>query len=101
MWHEERLLIDGELVGADAGGTFETFDPSTGTVLGTAADATVVDADKAMAAARRAFDETGWSTDTELRLRCIRQLHEALTRHRDELQELVVAETGIPVMMTE
>ena len=101
MWHEERLLIDGQLVAAEGGRTFETIDPSTGTVLGSAADASVADADRAMAAARRAFDTTSWATDVGLRLRGLRQLHEALLGHRDELQELVVAETGIPVMMTE
>ena len=57
MWHEERLLIDGNLVAAEAGNTFETVDPSTGKVLGTAADASVGDAQRAVAAARRAFGE--------------------------------------------
>ena len=100
MWHEERLLIDGELVEAEGGRTFETIDPSTGEVLGTAADASLADADRAMDAARRAFDTTDWATDVGLRLRGLRQLHEALVRHQEELRELVVAETGIPVMMT-
>ncbi len=100
MWHEERLLIDGELVDASDGGTFETVNPATGETLGVAADATVADAERAMAAARRAFDETDWATDVDFRLRCVRQLHEALLRHRDDLAALVVAETGVPVMMT-
>ena len=100
MWHEERLLIDGELVAAEGGRTFETVDPSTGEVLGTAADASLADADRAMDAARRAFDTSSWATDVGLRLRGLRQLHEALVRRSDELRELVVAETGIPVMMT-
>ena len=100
MWHEARLLIDGELVAAQGDRTFETIDPSTGEVLGTAADASVADADRAVAAARRAFDETGWATDIGLRLRCLRQYHEALVRHQEELRELVVAETGIPVALT-
>src|SRR4051794_618287 len=100
MWHDERLLIDGELVEAEGGATYETHDPSTGQVLGTAADASVGDAERAVAAARRAFDETAWSTDVELRLRGLRQLHEGLLRHQEELRELVIAENGVPVMMT-
>jgi acyl-CoA reductase-like NAD-dependent aldehyde dehydrogenase len=101
MWHEERLLIDGELVAAENGRTFDTVNPGTGQVLGTAADASVADAHRAVASARRAFDGTSWSTDKELRVRSLRQLHEALVSHRDELRDLVVAEAGSPVMLTE
>ena len=101
LWHEERLLIDGELVAAEGGRTFETTNPATGEVLGTAADATIADADRAIAAARRAFDETDWSTDKELRLRCIRQLHQALVKERESLRPLLVAEVGAPLMLTE
>ena len=39
-WHEERLLIDGELVPAAGGATYETINPATEAVLGVAADAT-------------------------------------------------------------
>jgi aldehyde dehydrogenase (NAD+) len=101
MWHEERLLLDGELVPAEGGKTFETADPSTGKVLGTAADGSVGDAGRAVASARKAFDTSPWATDAGLRLRCLRQLHEALVSHQDELRPLVVAEVGSPVMLTE
>jgi len=43
MWHEDRLLVDGELVAAENGATYETISPATEAVLGTAADASVVD----------------------------------------------------------
>ena len=101
MWHEERLLIEGELVEAEGGRTFETIDPASGEVLGTAADASVADAGRAVASSRRAFDDTAWATDVDLRLRSLRQLHEALVDHQDELRQLVVAEVGAPVMLTE
>ena len=39
FWHEENLLIAGELVPAEGGRTFETLNPATGQVLGVAADA--------------------------------------------------------------
>ena len=58
LWHEERLLIDGDLVAAEGGATFDTVNPSTGEVLGTAADASLADVERAIAAARRAFDTT-------------------------------------------
>ncbi|MDT5392034.1 MAG: aldehyde dehydrogenase, partial [Mycobacterium sp.] len=64
---ESRLLIDGKLV-AGSGGTFPTVNPATEETLGVAADATAADMDAAIGAARRAFDETEWSTNVELRV---------------------------------
>ena len=66
-WHEERLLIDGALVPAAGGATYETINPATEEVLGAAADASVDDARRAIAAARRAFDTTEWSRDHGIR----------------------------------
>ena len=100
MWHDERLLIDGDLVEAEGGRTYETVNPSTGEVLGTAADASASDADRAIAAARRAFDTTDWATDHGFRARCLHQLHQALVKNAEDLRHLVVAETGLPVMLT-
>ena len=89
---ERRLLIDGRLLGTER--TFPSINPATGAVLGYAPDATVADAEAAVAAARRAFDNTDWSTNTELRIRCLEQFHQALIEHRDELAELTIAEVG-------
>ena len=69
MWHEERLLINGDLVPAEGDRTYETVDPTSGEPLGSAADASVGDADRAIQAARTAFDTTSWATDVELRSR--------------------------------
>ena len=101
MGYEDRLLIDGELVAAEGGRTFATLNPATGAVICELADATVGDAGRAVAAARRAFDETDWATDRDLRLRSLRQLHQALIDHADELRPLIVADVGAPVMLTE
>jgi aldehyde dehydrogenase (NAD+) len=92
------LLIDGELTVGKA--AFETLNPATGEVLGTATDATADDMDRAIGAARRAFDETGWSTDLALRVRGLRQLAEALKNHREELRELTIKEVGAPRFLT-
>ncbi|KRE26580.1 aldehyde dehydrogenase [Mycobacterium sp. Soil538] len=96
---ESRLLIDGKLVAGSAG-TFPTVNPATEETLGVAADASADDMSAAISAARRAFDETGWSTDTALRVRCIRQLQQAMRDHVDELRELTMAEVGAPRMLT-
>jgi aldehyde dehydrogenase (NAD+) len=89
---DRRMLIDGQLVETDR--TFATLNPATGEILGHAPDAGVADAEAAIAAARRAFDATDWSTNVELRIRCLDQLHAALVEHRDELGALTVAEVG-------
>jgi len=100
MWHEERLLIDGELVPAEGGRTYETISPSTEEVLGAAADASLDDVRRAIAAARAAFDTTEWSRDKELRLRCLRQLHQGLLDNSEHLREILIAEVGMPRSMT-
>jgi aldehyde dehydrogenase (NAD+) len=99
-WREERLLIDGELVAAAGGATFETVNPATEAVLGVAADATVADAQRAIGAARRAFDSTEWSRDHELRARCLHQLHQALLDNFEPLQQILVQEVGAPISST-
>ncbi|MBO0680107.1 aldehyde dehydrogenase [Mycolicibacterium sp. S2-37] len=96
---ESRLLIDGKLA-AGAGGTFTTLNPATEEVLGVAADADAADMSRAIEAARSAFDDTDWSTNTELRVRCLRQLKDALREHVEELRELTIAEVGAPRMLT-
>lgn len=96
---ESRLLIDGKLV-TGSGGTFETINPATEEVLGVAANADQADMGAAIGAARAAFDETDWSTNTELRVRCLRQLREALQANVEELRELTIAEVGAPRMLT-
>jgi acyl-CoA reductase-like NAD-dependent aldehyde dehydrogenase len=89
---DRRLLIDGRLL--ETARTFPSLNPATGAVLGHAPDATVADAQAAVVAARRAFDDTDWSTNTELRVHCLEQLHRALVEHRDELAALTTAEVG-------
>ena len=74
------LFIDGVLTGGGAG-RFATVNPATEEVLGTAANADADDMDRAIGAARRAFDSTDWATNTDLRVRCIRQLREAMREH--------------------
>ena len=96
---ESKLLIDGKLVAGSAG-VFPTINPATEDTLGVAADATTADMGTAIEAARRAFDDTDWSTNTELRVRCIRQLREAMREHIEELRELTIAEVGAPRMLT-
>ena len=54
------LLIDGKHVHAEDGRTFNTFEPATGEILAEVALAGAADVEKAVAAARRAFDDGPW-----------------------------------------
>lgn len=98
---ERRMLIAGELVDSVSGATFDNVSPATGAVLGVTAAADADDMDRAIAAARRAFDTTSWSTDRELRKRCLAQLQSAIELEKDDLRTELVAEVGCPVMTTE
>jgi len=96
----QRMLIDGKLVAAEADRTYPSVNPATGQVLDHAPDASVADAQAAIAAARRAFDATSWATDVAFRVRCLDQLHRALTEHKEELRELTIADVGAPRVIT-
>jgi aldehyde dehydrogenase (NAD+) len=97
---ETRNLVAGRLVGARGGATFENVDPATEDVIGRCADATREDMEAAIAAARRAFDETDWSTNPTLRARGLRQLHAAMVEAKEQLRTIVVHEAGAPVTLT-
>ncbi len=100
FFREERLLIDGELVEATGGRSYENINPATEEVIGVAADAGPEDIERAIAAARRAFDETDWARDHSLRARCLRQLQDAFRDHLEPLRSSYIAEVGCPINMT-
>jgi aldehyde dehydrogenase (NAD+) len=93
-----QLLIDGRLRGAAGGATFPILNPATGAVISAAPDAADAECDAAVAAARRAFDETDWSRDPEFRAHCLRQLKDALDREYESLRDITIAEAGAPRM---
>ncbi|MGI9163750.1 MAG: aldehyde dehydrogenase [Mycobacterium sp.] len=93
------LYIDGALVPGGSG-RYPNVNPATEEVLGTAANGNAEDMSRALDAARRAFDETDWSTNTELRVRCIRQLRDVMHKNIEELREITITEVGAPRMLT-
>ncbi len=97
---ERRLLIDGQLVEAENGATFDNINPANEEILGVTADATPGDMTRAIEAARRAFDTTDWGTDYAFRKKCILQLQAALEAEKEELRAELVAEVGLPVLTT-
>ena len=94
-----ELLIDGALTHGRAG-TFVTLNPATEEPLGDAADADATDMDRAITAARRAFDDTEWSRDVGFRVHCVRQLRDALNDEIETLRDITVFEVGAPITGT-
>jgi aldehyde dehydrogenase (NAD+) len=97
---ETRVLINGQLREAASGRTADNLNPATEEVLGVAADASAEDMDEAIAAARRAFDTTDWSTNRDFRRHCLNQLHEALQEEKEDMRAELVAEAGAPLGTT-
>jgi acyl-CoA reductase-like NAD-dependent aldehyde dehydrogenase len=93
-----ELLIDGELVPAADGRTFETVDPATARPITTVAHAGAEDVDRAVAAARRALEEGKWgSAPAAKRARALNRLADAIEEHAEELAQLESLDNGKPV----
>src|SRR6202140_2252032 len=93
-----RLLIDGKLVEAASGKTFPVYNPATGAILMQVAEADGADVDRAVKAARKAFDEGPWSKiSPSERGKLLWKLAELLEKHSDEFAELESIDNGKPV----
>jgi (Z)-2-((N-methylformamido)methylene)-5-hydroxybutyrolactone dehydrogenase len=92
---EHEMLIGGEWVGARSEGTFESTNPYTGRVWATAPEAGEEDVDRAVAAAREAFDEGPWGrmTGTQ-RASLIRRLADLLAENAEHLAEVESTDNG-------
>ena len=97
---EARLYIGGQLRGSSTGNISENINPATEEVLGFCSDASAEDMEQAITAARSAFDDTDWSTNHAFRQHCLRQLHEALQREKEDMRAELVAEVGAPLSLT-
>ena len=86
---EYKLFIGGELVDAASGETFEAYDPSTGEAVATVAKGGAEDVDRAVAAARKAFDEGPWpSMAPAERWKVMQRVHALLEERASELAVL-------------
>src|SRR5688572_29100707 len=92
-----RNYIDGAWL-SGGGPSFESRDPATGELVATAAASTVDDLSAAIAAARRAFDESGWPTTAgKERAAILLELARLLREESRPLAELVAREMGKPI----
>jgi phenylacetaldehyde dehydrogenase len=93
-----RLLIDNEWVSAASGKTFPVYDPATGSVLTDVAEADQEDVNRAVRAARRAFDEGPWRRmNPSDRGRLLWKLADLLEQHLPEFAEIESLDNGKPL----
>lgn len=91
----ESLFIDGQRTPAADGRTFDTFNPATGEVIARVAEAGPDDVDRAVRAARRAFDEGSWpGTSAAKRGRVLLKAAAAIRRRSEELAQLETRNGG-------
>ena len=95
---QTKLLIDGKWVNAASGKTFETINPATGEVIAHVAEADKADVDKAVNAARKAFENGAWSkTTASERGRLLNKLADLIEQNNDELAALETLDNGKPI----
>jgi len=93
-----KLFIDGQWTEAASGKTFETPNPATGETLANVAEGDAEDINRAVSAARKAFDSGPWSRMTPSdRGRLIWKIGDLILEHAEELAQLESLDNGKPV----
>jgi len=94
----KQILIDGEWIDSASGKTFETYNPATGEPLARVAEGDHVDIDRAVKAARKAFESGPWpNLSPSERGRLLWKLGDLLEQHLEEFAELESLDNGKPV----
>ncbi len=95
---QTKMLIDGKWVDAASGKTFETINPSTGDVIANVAEGDKADVDKAVKAARKAFEKGPWKKmSARERGRLMYKLADLVEKNFDELAALETLDNGKPL----
>jgi aldehyde dehydrogenase (NAD+) len=93
----KELFIGGEWVQPEGNGTIEVVSPSSEEVIGVVPDGTPADMDKAVGAARRAFDEGPWPHLSPVeRAEVLNRLSQALQGKAQDLADVISAQNGSP-----
>src|SRR5450432_2542980 len=93
-----KMLIDGKWVDASSGKTFDVYDPATGDVIAHVAEGDKEDIDRAVKAARKAFESGAWSKMTpSQRGRVVWKIGDLLLQHLEEFAELESLDNGKPL----
>ena len=94
-----RNVVDGRLVEAVSGETYDVVDPSTGEAYARAPMSRAEDVDRAYAAADRAFEAWGQTTPQERSL-ALRRIADAIDARADEITRVECRDTGKPIGLT-
>src|SRR5436190_2718286 len=95
---QHRLIIGGERLDAADGRAFTTLDPSTGRPIAEVPQAGAEDVDRAVKAARTAFEQGPWSSlPASERTRLMLGFADLVEQNADELAELESLDNGKPV----
>src|SRR6058998_1242471 len=92
-----QLFIDGQFVDAESGKTFNSPNPATGETFAEVAEADKADVDKAVAAARKAFDGKWSKMSARDRGRLLYKLSQLIERDAAQLAELETRDNGKPI----
>src|SRR2546429_2673057 len=92
-----QLFIDGQWIDAESGKTFTTPNPATGETLAEVAEADKADIDKAVTAARRAFEGKWSKISARDRGRLLYKLSQLIEQHAPELAALETQDNGKPI----
>jgi len=92
-----QLLINGKFVDAASGKTFQTLDPRTGEVIANVAEGDTEDVNRAVAAARKAFDEGPWPKLPAFeRQKILLKCADLVDKHNDDIAALETWDNGKP-----
>ena len=92
-----KLLINGQCVNSTSGKTFPTINPATGEVITQVAEADAPDVDKAVSAARAAFEKGAWrKMSASQRGNLMYKLADLIEKNTDELAQLEALDNGKP-----
>src|SRR5579864_5485565 len=95
---QTKMLIDGKWVDSASGKTFETINPATGEVIARVAEGDKADVDKAVKAARKAFEKGPWrKMNARERGRLLYKLADLIEENVDELAALETLDNGKPI----
>ena len=97
-----QMYINGEWVDSKSGKTFPVYDPSTEEVIAQVPDANADDVNRAVAAAKAAFEDGPWATTTaQERGRVLFRLADKIRQNLPMLAELESRNTGKPIVEAE
>ena len=92
-----KMLIDGQWVEAASGKSFAVYDPATGEVIASVPEGEKEDIDRAVRAARTAFDSGPWrKMTTSMRGRLMNKLADLMEQHAEEFAQLESLDNGKP-----